>query len=424
MHAVFDYILRVTGVFGEAADKELALRGLFADMTDLDAPDVETEEEVDEEDAEMARLEAASKARWTNLPEGQAPPPKRTNGCTKKEGAEIIQETLHLAEQFNGEKAKRKDMARHVELQEKMLATVEEWSRELEAKRLVYEQCVMMLLKEADGSPYDSFLNPQAVQRIVDFAYRLKAQNEGERDGQLEEGKEQVDEAAENDEAENEAENDEPEAPAEQKPTSSDIFGSSPSGGRPFKLLPAFVYRPPNPNARRRLSSSPLPPSSPPLSYVGARTPPPAPVTPPRRARNATPVARQPEADDGFNEPSPVLSGARPLKAFHPSSALDQDEQYAAQVQAELYAEARKAEENAEAGPSRRAASDQPGQARVYPPLYPMNSWPSQVAPPMADVGRSISEVMFKKRRRDEVEEDDEDADNVEESDYDSDARR
>ncbi|TFY65453.1 hypothetical protein EVJ58_g1973 [Rhodofomes roseus] len=388
LHHTFDFPLSESES-GTGVEGRQGFRAMFEAFLNAETSDPDTEGETEDEvDREMAEMQAEAKAR-VNPPEGD-PPPKRTRGCTSKQGQEIIITTHELVGEFTEVTARRKDMARRLHHFERLSGNVAKWTLELQVKRLIFENLIVKRLKDGNvGWLSGDWPTEEEVQQLMDHSKQAKVnQPQGDAD-------------------------DDEEARAEQTELGSSYFSNSSDCGPSIDLMhpplpePAVEYRPPKPNASRGLNSSPLPPSSL-RSYVSVRSPQPDPVTPPRRTQKTAPMAKQPELDS-FDEPSPESPGTeRHLKAFHPSTVVDGAEQQA----------------QAGAGPSQQATKNQAGPASALPPDHV--HWSPRRNPRVEEIGESISQIRHKnlKRRRDEVEEDDEaGAGGVEEYKSDSHAR-
>ncbi|KZT66210.1 hypothetical protein DAEQUDRAFT_478646 [Daedalea quercina L-15889] len=342
-----------------------------------DTSESDLESEVDSEDQRLATLEAQAKAQRVPTPtnpDGLQP----VKGATGSQARRMVFDARLMAENMQGARVKRKEMAREYDFLEAQQMYLENLKLEMHAKRLVLEETMVTKLKEANQGWLDGSWAPPAKEfkamKSRAFAEQYQhCMNAVQEDSVDWEDTQEIVVVEEQDEFDRFFEDDKPEGYEPEAPA----------------LGPAFEYRPVN--ARRGSdSSSSLPPSSPPNSeplLAAMQSSQPEPFTPPRR----TPAFNQ-EGSDSFEELSPKSSGnaARP-KFLHPTGAIDRDVR-GTQVKSPGQAEV-----------------PQAGTVGLYarPPMSGITEpWPYRRT--YEEIGSSISHLGRKRRRNEEEVNDDE----------------
>jgi len=358
--------------------KMRAYSALYQQFVD-DVADINSDEEAeeDEEDARLADVQEQYEAAHA-ASAGGARPPAATSGVSQVVAQNINRKARVASQKSRDLKQRRKELARLLEYLQAQANMVEEWTTEMQAKRLVLEHMLMMQLKDPDCGWLEGKWRPSQAE-MMQAAGKLQQDDDAS--------------AFERDENPDWEEN--PFAdPRVDEGDNGFLRNGDSELGPPSRLEPAFEYQPWS--ARRGFGSSPLPPSSPPASEsfpVPMRSKPEL-VIPPRRNPGAAPPRRQAEPDvlDGDFPESPN-SGRRP-KTFHPSRMVDEAE--------------RGPRTQPQARPSQQAATRQVGPTGAFalqPALFP---FPGQPLGPSFSIEHGSSASQSRKRRRDE---DDDEAD-------------
>ncbi|KAH9923266.1 uncharacterized protein B0H18DRAFT_1015525, partial [Fomitopsis serialis] len=210
----------------------------------------------------------------------------RTEGMEKAIALRLRDEARAAVQKLRGLKAKRKQLNEMIDFLKAQSDLVAEWVIEMQAKRLVTEALIVEL-KDPSSGWLEGKWRPSLAQMMQAAGEPLPDEND-QSAFYLDEIPSSVPSSVE-----------EPQAQGPPVDIDDAEFFCSEDFEPPSAppLRPAFKFRPRRP--RRDFNSSPLPPSSPPVSDpLPAVEQSPEPVTPPRRTRGAVPRRRQPDSDD------------------------------------------------------------------------------------------------------------------------------